>query len=101
MSNLARRTRPERRCGIGVGSLPHHVLLALRAPGGMTYEQILARFPPAPSSAVCALARAGLIARLGNGKKGEAITLTAAGRALVDPAGPLARSKTLINYCHL
>ena len=37
----------------------------------------------------------------GAGKKGELVSLTDAGRAVVDPDGPLARAKTLINYCHL
>ena len=101
MSYLPLRTRPERQGGLIVGGLEHRILLALRAPGGLTGEQIYARFPPSPSAAMCALRRAGLIFTPAIGKKGEAITLTAAGRALVDPAGPLARSKTLINYCHL
>ena len=94
-------TRPERKAGIVVGSLDHQILLALRAPGGLTSEQLYARFHPSPSHAMCTLRRAGLIVTPGAGKKGEAVTLTAAGRALIDPAGPLSRRATLIDYCQL
>lgn len=94
------RTKPERVSGLVVGGMEHRVLLALRAPGGLTGEQVYARFH-APSQAMCALRRAGLIVTPPVGQKGSAITLTAAGRALVDPDGPLARSKTLITYCQL
>ncbi len=44
---------------------------------------------------------AGLITTGGMGKKGEGVALTDAGRALVDPDGDLARSKSLITYCQL
>ena len=94
------RTRPQRIDGILVGSLEHKILLALRPPAGMASEQLYARFH-APSNAITRLARAGLIVTGGHGKKGEAVRLTDAGRQTVDPDGPLARSKTLINYCHL
>ena len=100
-SYIALKTKPQRRHGIVVGSLDHQILLALRAPGGMTSEQVYARFPRSPSQAICRLNRAGLITTGGMGKKGEGVSLTDAGRALVDPRGDLARSKTLINYCHL
>ena len=100
-SYIALKTKPVRRCGIVVGSLDHQILLALRAPGGMTSEQVYERFPRSPSQAICRLRRAGLIVTGGMGKKGEGVSLTDTGRALVDPAGDLARSKTLINYCHL
>ena len=95
------RTRPERVGGLVVGGLEHRILLALRGPGGMTSEQIYVRFSPSPSQAMCNLRRAGLILTPPAGHKGEAVRLTAAGRALVDPAGPLARSKTLSDYCQL
>lgn len=94
-------TRPERRSGIVVGSLDHRILLALRAVGSMTTEQLYERFHPSPSQAMCALRRAGLIVTPGMGQKGGKVTLTAAGRALVDPAGPLARRRSLITYCQL
>jgi hypothetical protein len=97
----ALRTRPERHHGILVGSLDHQILLALRPEAGMTSDQIYERFPRSPSQAICRLKRAGLIVTGGMGKKGEGVHLTPAGRALVDPRGDLARSKTLINYCHL
>lgn len=86
--------------GIVPGSMAHQILLALRGPGGMTSDQVYARFS-SPSQAMCNLRRAGLIDTPPNGHKGQPIRLTASGRNLVDPAGPLARSKTLINYCHL
>ena len=94
-------TRPERKAGIVVGSIDHQVLLALRATGGMTSDQIYERFHPSPSQALCRLRRAGLILTPGAGKKAEAVTLTAAGRALIDPEGPLSRRATLITYCQL
>ena len=86
--------------GLIPGSLQHQILLALRAPGGMTAEQVYARFA-SPSTAMFLLRRAGLIVTPPSGHKGEAIRITEAGRALVDPRGKLARSRTLINYCHL
>ncbi len=95
------RTRPERIGGILAGSLDHQILLALRGPGGMTSDQVYTRFH-SPSQAMCNLRRKGLIVTPSTGQKGNPIRLTDAGRALVDPAsGPLTRSKTLINYCHL
>jgi hypothetical protein len=100
-SYIALKTKPVRCSGIVVGSLDHQILLALRAPGGMTSEQVYERFPRSPSQAICRLRRAGLIVTGGMGKKGEGVSLTPSGRALVDPDGDLARSKTLINYCHL
>ena len=98
---VAMRTAPERRNGIVVGSLDHQILLALRGPGGMTSDQVYARFPASPSGALHRLKVAGLVSMPGNGQKGKPIRLTDAGRAAVDPAGPLARSKSLITYCQL
>lgn len=95
------KTRPERKHGIVVGSLDHQILLALRPAGGMTSDQVYARFTNSPSSALYRLKVAGLLEMPGNGQKGKQIRLTDTGRALVDPCGDLARSKTLINYCHL
>ena len=95
------RTRPQRLSGIVVGSLDHQILLALRGPGGMTSDQVYLRFPASPSGALHRLKVAGLVAMPPSGQKGKPIRLTDAGRALVDPAGPLARSKTLITYCQI
>ncbi len=86
--------------GLIPGSLQHQILLALRAPGGMTAKQIYARFA-SPSNAMFLLRRAGLIVTPPTGHKGEAIRLTDAGRALVDPRGKLARAESLITYCQL
>lgn len=94
-------TRPQRIAGIVVGSLDHQILLALRAPGGLTSDQLYARFHPSPSQAMCTLRRAGLIVIPPIGKKGEAVRLTDAGRRLVDPSGPLSRARSLIAYCQL
>lgn len=94
-------TRPRREAGVVVGSLDHQILLALRAPGGLTSDQLYARFHPSPSQATCRLRNAGLVVTPPNGKKGEAVRLTDAGCALVAPEGPLARAKTLITYCQL
>ncbi|MBN8462658.1 MAG: hypothetical protein J0M01_07570 [Dechloromonas sp.] len=94
------RTRPERVGGIAVGGQDHQILLALRGCGGMTSDQIFVRFAH-PSTALCRLARAGLIVRPERGHKGETVRLTEAGRELVRPGGPLSRSKSLITYCQL
>jgi hypothetical protein len=93
-------TQPQRRGGVVVGSTGHQILLALRAGGGMTSDQIYERFAH-PSQAMCALRRAGLIVTPPNGHKGEAAHLTDAGRALVAPSGPLSRANSLITYCQL
>jgi len=97
----ALRTRPERIGGLVVGGMAHQILLALRGEGGMTSDQIYARFSRSTSQALCGLRRAGLIVTPPHGHKGEAVTLTAAGRALVDPAGPLSRRRSLNTYCQL
>ncbi len=91
------QTAPVRRLGIVVGGLDHQILLALRPPGGMTTEQIHARFSNSPNCAISRLRSAGLVdtKKLDRAKQ---ITLTAKGRELVDPDGPLARARTLINY---
>ena len=90
------RTRPQRVEGILPGSLDHQILLALR-PGGVTSEQVYARFQ-SPSQAMCNLKRAGLIETPPNGQKGKPVRLTDAGLRIVDPDGPLARRNSLIDY---
>ncbi len=86
---------------VAVNSAEIRALQALRAPGGMTSDQVYARFPNYPSHALYRLKTAALVDMPSPGQKGNPIRLTKAGREAVDPAGPLARSKTLINYCHL
>lgn len=93
--------RAQRCNGIVVGSLDHQVLLALRGPGGMTSDQVYARFSGSPSGALFRLKAAGLITMPPNGHKGKPISLTEAGRQVIDADGPLARRKSLITYCHL
>jgi hypothetical protein len=66
----------------------------------MTTEQIYARFPNSPSSAIGRLRAAGLI-ETGDSVKEKSVALTTNGRALIDPDGPLARRKTLNTYCQL
>lgn len=96
------RTRPARINGVVVGGTEHMILLALRGPGGMTSDQVYERFAGGGTSgALHRLKVAGYVAMPGNGQKGKPIRLTEAGRSAVAPDGPLARSKTLINYCHL
>lgn len=95
------RTRPERIGGLVVGGLPHRILLALRAPGGLTQDQVRERFPGKNTEAMTELRRAGLIDALARGKKGETVRITDAGRAAVSPDGPLARARSLITYCQL
>lgn len=99
-ANGAKSRRPERTSGIISGGLEHQILLALRAPGGMTSDQVYLRFSH-PSTAMCRLRRGGLIVTPPPGYKGMPINLTAVGRALVAADGPLARSKSLITYCQL
>ena len=95
-------TAPQRRLGIVVGSQDHQILLALRAPGGMTSDQLNARFPHSPSSALSRLRADGLV-EIDDfaGIRSKALKLTEKGRGLVDPDGPLARRRTLNTYCQL
>ena len=94
--NLKSKRRQD---GITIGSLDHQILLALRGPGGMTSEQVYARFESrSPSQAMCNLKRAGLIETPPNGQKGKPVRLTDAGLRIVDPDGPLARRNSLIDY---
>ncbi|MBI2278174.1 MAG: hypothetical protein HYU74_12540 [Dechloromonas sp.] len=101
MTYLAAKPRPGREHGIVVGSLDHQVLLALRGPGGMTSDQVYARFTNCPSGALHRLRVAGLIAMPTSGTKGKPISLTDAGKAVIDVNGPLSRRKSLITYCQL
>lgn len=89
---------PVRKQGIVVGSVMHRMLLALRAPGGMTTEQIYERFR-SPTGEIASLRSAGLITCDGNQVK--QVNLTEKGRELVHPDGPLARRRTLNTYCQL
>lgn len=91
------QTAPVRCLGIVIGSVDHLVLLALRAPGGMRTDQLYARFPTSPSSAISRLRAGGLI----QDGADKAIFLTDKGRELVNPDGPLARRRTLNTYCQL
>lgn len=86
--------------GVVPGGTDHRILLALRAPGGMTSDQICARFGGYQGAGLCRLKNAGLINTPSIGKKGEGITLTERGRALTEATGPLSR-KHFIDYCQL
>lgn len=82
--------------GITPGNASHMILLALRATGEATTEQLNNRCAGV-SNALSRLVKAGLIDK----PDCHSVRLTDAGRALIDPDGPLSRRKTLINYCHL
>lgn len=87
--------------GITPGSVMHRILLALRGVGGMTSDQIYARFESSPSAALHRLQADGFIEMPAAGHKGKPIRLTDSGRCLIAPTGPLCRRKTLISYCQL
>lgn len=91
----------QRHNGIVVGSIDHQLLLALRVPGGMTSDQVYARFPASPSAALARLKAAGLITPPPIGQQCYPIRLTEAGRQVIDADGPLARRNSLITYCRL
>ena len=86
--------------GIVPGSTDHLVLLAIRGCGGMTSEQISARFGYV-SASLYRLKKAGLIDLPAPGQKGIPTRITEAGRALTEADGPLSRRKSLITYCQL
>lgn len=86
--------------GVIPGSTDHRILLALRGVGGMTSDQIFARFGAYQGGGLTRLKNAGLITTPAIGKKGESITLTTLGRELTEYAGPLSR-RHLITYCQL
>lgn len=94
-------TRPKRCQGIVVGGLDHQLLLALRCPGGMTSDQVYARFTNSPSGALFRLKSAGLVEMPGLGTKAKQIRLTDKGKELIAPDGPLSRRQSLITYCAL
>lgn len=108
-ANIASQTPPRRPpgrqskaiAGVVPGSTDHRVLLALRGAGGMTSEQICARFGGYQTSSLGRLRDAGLIDLPAIGQKGIGIRLTAKGQALSNPDGPLCRRANLIDYCHL
>lgn len=86
--------------GVMVGGLEHLILLALRGPGGMSSDQVYARFG-SPANALQRLKSAGLIEMNGMGQKGKPIRLTEKGRSRVADDGPLSRRSSLITYCQL
>lgn len=83
--------------GVTVGGTDHQILLALRGVGGMTSDQVYARFP-SPSHALGRLAKSGLITMPPIGQKGQPIHLTNKGRDMVRADGPLSRRNSLIDY---
>lgn len=87
--------------GVVPGGTAHLILLALRGVGGMTSEQLCARFGDHQSGALHRLKGIGLIDMPATGHKGKQIVLTETGKQLTEPDGPLARRKTLITYCQL
>ena len=92
--------RPKPVAGIIPGSTEHKLLLAMRAPGGITAEQIANRFGYV-SASLCRLRAKGLIVMPAPGQKGQPVSLTDAGREITGESGPLNRAKTLITYCQL
>lgn len=92
--------RPEAIEGITPGSAEHQILLALRAPGGMTAEQIKTRFGDA-SGALYRLSQKQMIVMPPIGTKGTYIKPTAKALELTSSDGPLCRRKTLNTYCQL
>ena len=92
--------RPAAINGIVPGGPAHRLLLALRGPGGMSSDQVYARFS-SPSIVLHRLKQLGLIDAPNTTQHGKPICLTAAGREITDANGPLARRKTLITYCQL
>lgn len=87
--------------GIVPGSTLHLILLALRGVGGMTSDQVYARFNGATSAALHRLKADGLIVLPANGHKGKPINLTDRGRELTRSDGPLSRRTPLNTYCQL
>lgn len=87
--------------GVAPGSTAHLILLALRGVGGMSSDQVYARFNGSTSAALYRLKSDGLIVMPANGHKGKPINLTDLGRDLTSSDGPLSRRKTLNTYCQL
>lgn len=86
--------------GVVPGSTEHKIILALRAPGGLSPDQISARFGHV-SGALWRLKRAGLVDMPDDPGKGRAVALTDRARNLTAHDGPLNRRTTLITYCQL
>lgn len=84
--------------GVVPGSTDHRLLLALRGAGGMTSEQVCARFGSYQTSSLGRLRDAGLIDLPAIGQKGLGIRVTEKGLALSAADGPLSR-RHLITYC--
>lgn len=105
---MARHTQPRTALGripkaiegIVPGGTDHQIMLALRGCGGMTSDQVHARFGGHQSASLYRLKTAGMVEVPAIGKKGFSIRLTERGRALTDAGGPLSRSH-LITYCQL
>lgn len=93
--------RPKAVNGVIPGGTAHLILLALRGAGGMTSDQVCARFEGHQTAALGRLRDAGLIDIPSIGQKGKQIRLTDSGRTLTEPNGPLSRRATLITYCQL
>ncbi len=91
--------RPDAVAGVTPGGTRHKILLALRAPGGLTTEQMYERFGGATSGALGDLKRFGLITMGDMGQKDKPIRLTAKAAELTHPDGPLNRRTHLITYC--
>lgn len=87
--------------GVIPGSTDHRILLALRGAGGMTSDQLCARFGGHQSGALHRLKVAGLVELPAMGHKGHTIRLTDQARELTAAEGPLNRRRTLITYCQL
>lgn len=106
---MARHTQPRAAMGrpaknvegIVPGGTDHQIMLALRGCGGMTSDQVHARFGGHQSASLHRLKTAGMIEVPAIGMKGFPIRLTERGRALTDPSGPLNRTANLITYCQL
>jgi len=84
--------------GVMPGSMGNRILLALRG-APMTQTQLHARFG-CPTNVLAQLAKLDLVTRPGNGQHGRQISLTPAGRELIQNPG-LSRRQTEIVYCQL
>jgi len=87
--------------GVVPGGTEHRILLALRGAGGMTSDQVCARFGGHQSGPLHRLKVAGLVEMPAIGHKGRPISLTDKGKDLTSADGPLNRRSTLITYCQL
>ena len=98
---VAKMNREPTWYGVRVGSVPHLVLLGLRA-GAMTSSQLRERFSVGGDTVKKLIDRQ-LVEQSGGGGRTNSFVyaLTALGRELVSHDGPLARRKTLITYCQL